>query len=54
MLNGKVYGRSQWFLSLDSAASGLEKPLLAGYVFGGLNVSIATDTAIFFYCGPQL
>ena len=48
MLNGKVYGRSQWFLSLDSAASGLEKPLLAGYVFGGLNVFIATDTAFFF------
>ena len=63
MLNGKVYGRSQWFLSLDSAASGLEKPLLAGYVFGGLNVSIITDTAIFFFYhglsyvkanGPQL
>ena len=34
MLNGKAYGRSQWFLSLHSAASGLEKPLLAGYVFG--------------------
>ena len=51
MLNGKAYGRSQWFLSLDSAASGLEKPLLAEYVFGGLNVSIATDTATFFYHG---
>ena len=48
MLNGKVYGRSQWFLSLDSRASGLEKPLLAGYVFGSLNVFIATDIAFFF------
>ena len=41
ILNGKAYGRSQWFLSLHCAASGLEKPLLAGYVFGRLNVSIA-------------
>ena len=48
MLNGKAYGLSQWSLSLDSAAFGLEKPLLAGYVFGGLNVFIATDTAFFF------
>ena len=41
MLNSKAYGRSQWFLSLHSAATGLEKPLLAGDVFDGLNVSIA-------------
>ena len=28
--NGKANGCSQWFLFLRSAASGLEKPLLAG------------------------
>ena len=49
MLNGKAYGRSQWFLSLHSAASGLEKPLLAGYVFDGLNVSIARYRNIFYH-----
>ena len=31
MLDGKANGCSQWFLSLRSVASGLEKPLLAGY-----------------------
>ena len=30
MLDGKANGCSQWFLFLRSAASGLEKPLLAG------------------------
>ena len=32
MLDGKANGCSQWFLSHRSVASGLEKPLLAGYV----------------------
>ena len=32
MLNGKANGCSQWFLSHRSVASGLEKPLLAGWV----------------------
>ena len=31
MLDGKANGCSQWFLSHRSVASGLEKPLLAGY-----------------------
>ena len=31
MLDGKANGCSQWFLFLRSAASGLEKPLLAGF-----------------------
>ena len=30
MLNGKANSCSQWYLSLHSIASGLEKPLLAG------------------------
>ena len=51
MLHSKAYGRSQWFLSLHSAATGLEKPLLAGYVFDGLNVSIARYRNFFFYHG---
>ena len=32
MLDGKANGCSQWFLSHRSVASGLEKPLLAGWV----------------------
>jgi len=30
MLNGQANGCSQWFLSLRSLASGLEKPVLEG------------------------
>ena len=32
MLDGKANGCLQWFLSHRSVASGLEKPLLAGYL----------------------
>ena len=32
MLDGKVNGCSQWLLFHRSVASGLEKPLLAGYL----------------------
>ena len=32
MLDGKANGCSQWFLFYQSVASGLEKPLLTGYL----------------------
>ena len=50
MLDGKANGCTHWFLYLRSAASSLEKPLLAGYsemdIFmngGGQSVCICSD-----------
>ena len=38
MLDGKANGCSQWFLSHRSVASGLEKPLVTGYIIYGLTL----------------